>query len=72
MRHHLGVDRVIWASDFPHQESNWPESMQVVEKNFAGVPEDQTFKMVCGNVVAFFHLEDCVPAWEATQAGWPA
>ncbi len=31
-----------------------------VEKNFSGVPEDETFKMGCGNVVEFFHFEDCV------------
>jgi predicted TIM-barrel fold metal-dependent hydrolase len=69
MRHHLSVDRVIWASDFPHQESNWPDSMQTVEKNFTGVPEDETYKMVCGNVVEFFHLEDCLPTWEASVEG---
>ena len=67
MRRHLGVDRVIWASDFPHQESNWPESLQIVEKNFAGVPDDETYRMVCGNVVDFFHLDDYLPAWEATR-----
>ena len=68
MRHHLGVDRVIWASDFPHQESNWPDSMVTIEKNFTGVPDEETFKMVCGNVVEFFHLEDCLPAWEPALA----
>ena len=69
MRHHLGVERLIWASDFPHQESNWPDSMEIVAKNFAGIPDDETFKMVCGNVVEFFHLQDCVPAWEAHLEG---
>jgi predicted TIM-barrel fold metal-dependent hydrolase len=70
VRDRLGVDRLIWASDFPHQESNWPESMEIVEKNFAGVPGDETYKMLCGNVVDFFQLADCLPTWEAVRENW--
>lgn len=66
-RHHVGVDRLIWASDFPHQESNWPESMRQIDRIFAGVPEEETYRMVCGNAVEFFHLQDCMPAWEAAR-----
>jgi predicted TIM-barrel fold metal-dependent hydrolase len=57
LRHRLGVDRVIWATDFPHQESDWPNSMEVVKRNFAGVPEEETRRMVCGNAIEFFHLD---------------
>jgi uncharacterized protein len=56
LRHKINVDRLIWGSDFPHQESDWPESMSVIERNFAGVPEDEKQKMVCGNAVEFFRL----------------
>jgi uncharacterized protein len=56
LRHKIGVDRLMWGSDFPHQESDWPESMKIIERNFAGVPEDEKYKMVCGNAIEFFHL----------------
>jgi predicted TIM-barrel fold metal-dependent hydrolase len=56
-RHHIGVERVIWATDFPHQESEWPNSMSVVEENFAGVPEAEKRRMVAENVIEFFHLD---------------
>jgi len=56
LRHKINVERLIWGSDFPHQESDWPESLSVIERNFAGVPEDEKQKMVCGNAVEFFHL----------------
>jgi predicted TIM-barrel fold metal-dependent hydrolase len=56
MRHHIGVDRLIWATDFPHQESDWPDSGEVIKRVFDGVPEDETYRMVAGNVVEFFHL----------------
>jgi predicted TIM-barrel fold metal-dependent hydrolase len=56
LRHKINVDGLIWGSDFPHQESDWPESLRVIEKNFAGVPADEKYKMVCGNAVEFFRL----------------
>jgi len=56
LRHKINVDRLIWGSDFPHQESDWPDSIGVIEKNFAGVPADEKHKMVCGNAVDFLRL----------------
>ncbi len=57
LRHHIGVERLIWATDFPHQESEWPHSDQVLARNFAGVPADETRRMVAGNAIEFFHLD---------------
>jgi predicted TIM-barrel fold metal-dependent hydrolase len=56
LRHKINVDRLMWGSDFPHQESDWPESLKVIDKNFVGIPEAEKHKMVCGNAVEFFHL----------------
>jgi len=61
LRRHMGVERLIWASDFPHQESDWPNSMRVLERNFAGVPEGEKHRMVCANAIEFFHL-DALPS----------
>ncbi|MND09327.1 Amidohydrolase [compost metagenome] len=52
----MGVDKLMWGSDFPHQESDWPDSLKIIERNFAGIPLDEKHKMVCGNAIAFFHL----------------
>lgn len=57
LRHHMGVDRLIWASDFPHQESNWPDSLETLDWNFKDVPGDERYKMVAGNAIDFFHLK---------------
>jgi predicted TIM-barrel fold metal-dependent hydrolase len=56
LRHHIGVERLMWATDFPHQDSEWPRSMDVVARNFAGVPAAEIQRMVVGNAVDFFHL----------------
>jgi predicted TIM-barrel fold metal-dependent hydrolase len=60
LRRHIGVERVCWGTDFPHQESEWPHSMGVAERNFAGVPEDERVKMVAGNIIRFLGLKDAV------------
>lgn len=52
------VDRVMWASDMPHGETDWPNSRQSMAENFAGIPEDEVYKMVAGNCIEFFHLKD--------------
>ena len=56
LRHKINVDRLMWGSDFPHQESDWPESLKIIDKNFTGVPDQEKNKMVCGNAVEFFRL----------------
>ena len=48
----------MWASDFPHLESDWPNSQRVIEENFAGVPADEKQKMIVGNAVKYFRLAD--------------
>jgi predicted TIM-barrel fold metal-dependent hydrolase len=56
LRHKINVDRLMWGSDFPHQESDWPESLRIIDNNFTGLPEEEKHKMVCGNAVEFFNL----------------
>ena len=57
-RDEIGIHRVMWGSDFPHARGNWPHSRQVIEKMFAGVPEEERYQMLAGNAVEFFHLEN--------------
>ena len=56
LRHHMGVDRLMWSGDFPHNESDWPNSRQVVAELFAGVPDGERDAMVRGNCAEFFRL----------------
>jgi predicted TIM-barrel fold metal-dependent hydrolase len=52
----MGVDNLIWGSDFPHQESEYPDSLGVIERNFAGVPEAEARLMVSGNALRYFNI----------------
>ena len=48
----------MWGADFPHIESDWPNSDRIIREMFADVPADETYKMVAGNAIEYFRL-DC-------------
>ncbi len=56
LRHEVGLDRILWGADFPHVESEWPNSRKVLAERFEGVPEEEQNKMVAGNAIEFFRL----------------
>ncbi len=53
----FGTDRYMWASDFPHTDSTWPHSQEVIRRDFAGVPEEVTRKIVCDNAAKLYGIE---------------
>ncbi|MBO0713788.1 MAG: amidohydrolase [Acidimicrobiales bacterium] len=57
LRHWMGVDHLIWGSDFPHQESEYPHSHKVIEQNFGRVSEEDRAKMLSLNATRFFGLD---------------
>ena len=56
-RHDLGVDRIMWSTDFPHPATSWPTSQAVVEKNFAGIPDDERDLIVAGNAARLYGID---------------
>jgi len=54
MRKHIGVENMLWGSDFPHAESTWPQSKQFLDRIFDGVPEEDRRKITSGNAAKLF------------------
>ncbi|HKV53811.1 MAG TPA: amidohydrolase family protein [Candidatus Binataceae bacterium] len=52
----FGSANYMWASDFPHTDSTWPESRKVVERDFSGVPDDVKRKIVFENAASLYHI----------------
>lgn len=52
----FGQDNYMWASDFPHADSTFPHSLQVIEKNFAGVPAEVTRNIVFDNAKRLYDI----------------
>jgi predicted TIM-barrel fold metal-dependent hydrolase len=55
-RYDIGVERIMWSTDFPHPATSWPNSHAVVQKNFAGIPEDERNLIVAGNAARLYGL----------------
>ena len=45
----IGVENLMWSSDYPHTDSTWPRSRESIEHDFAGVSEADRVKMTCTN-----------------------
>jgi predicted TIM-barrel fold metal-dependent hydrolase len=50
----IGLETLMWGSDYPHTEGVWPYSRKKVAQNFADIPEADTRKMVHDNVARVF------------------
>ncbi len=52
----IGVESVMWGSDYPHGDGVWPDSDKYIERQFAHLPADVTRKITCDNAVEFYGL----------------
>ncbi len=57
LRDRVGVDRIMWGSDFPHLEGCWPYSRAHLRLAFAGVPEHEVRAMVGGNAARLYGFD---------------
>ena len=55
-RHRLGVENLMWATDYPHPDSTWPHSQQVLETHFRDVPQEEARLMIGGNAARLYGL----------------
>jgi predicted TIM-barrel fold metal-dependent hydrolase len=56
-RHFIGVDRLMWSSDYPHQASSWPHSQEVVARDFKDATPEDRFKITRGNVAKLYGFD---------------
>jgi predicted TIM-barrel fold metal-dependent hydrolase len=52
----IGAQCLLWANDYPHTDTTWPESRKVIEEHFRGFPEKERNLMVGGNAARLYHL----------------
>jgi predicted TIM-barrel fold metal-dependent hydrolase len=55
-RHTIGIENIMWESDYPHSTSTYPESWEFVKRTLAGVPEDEQKLLRYGNAMRVYHL----------------
>ena len=53
-REDIGVDRILWSSDYPHAASTWPESGRFIDRDFANADPSDKQKIVHDNVAELY------------------
>ena len=57
LRDVIGVDNMMWGSDYPHSESTFPRSREVLDDILQGVPEDERAKVVGLNTARWYDFD---------------
>jgi predicted TIM-barrel fold metal-dependent hydrolase len=70
-RHHIGVDRILIESDYPHADSNWPDTQEHFRKQFKGIPDDELERITWRNAADLFRLDIPSSVTSDPNAPWP-
>ena len=54
----IGVDNLMWGSDYPHVDSTWPCSISVLDEVFADIPSEDRDKITRTNVERLYGLSN--------------
>ena len=57
MRDVIGVDRLMWGSDYPHAESTFPKSREILESILEGVPQEEKAQIVGGTAAKLYGFD---------------
>ena len=71
LRRHIGVDHILIESDYPHADSNWPDTQAHFERQFQGFPDDDVQAMTWRNASELFSLEIPASVIANPDAPWP-
>ena len=56
-RHKIGLDKLMWGSDYPHLEGSWPNTMSSLRETFGAYPEDETRALLGANAANVYGFD---------------
>ncbi len=65
--HIIGEDQLMFEVDFPHQDSTWPNTQDVVRRIASKVTAEQFAKIVRGNAIRLYNLPLPTPSMPAVD-----
>ncbi|MBC7785863.1 MAG: amidohydrolase [Burkholderiales bacterium] len=57
MRHKVGIDRITWESDYPHSDSTWPNSPEILWECVHDYPDDEINKITHLNAMRVLRFD---------------
>jgi predicted TIM-barrel fold metal-dependent hydrolase len=52
-----GADNCMWSNDYPHQNSTWPNSREVINRDMGSLPAADRKKLLFSNVEKLYNLK---------------
>jgi predicted TIM-barrel fold metal-dependent hydrolase len=56
-RHDVGIDTITWECDYPHSDSTWPQSPELLAESLADVPDHEIDLITHLNAMKFFRYD---------------
>src|SRR5262245_32849447 len=56
-RHVIGLDNIMWSTDYPHHGCDWPHSRKTVAAMFEGVPAAERRQITYGNAARLYKIK---------------
>jgi len=56
-RHGIGIDTITWECDYPHSDTTWPRSPEILARSFEGVPDGEINKITHENALRWFRID---------------
>jgi predicted TIM-barrel fold metal-dependent hydrolase len=50
----IGVDTIMWGSDFPHPDGTWPDSLAILKPQLEGISASTRRKILCDNAARLY------------------
>lgn len=57
LRHEIGLEVIMWGSDYPHPEGTWPRTRDMMVEVLGGLPEADIEAILGGNAVDFYGFD---------------
>jgi predicted TIM-barrel fold metal-dependent hydrolase len=52
-----GGRNIMWSSDYPHSETTWPDSLEIIERTMKDVPAAERARIIAGNAIELYGLD---------------
>ncbi len=49
--------RLLWANDFPHSDSTWPWSQEMLKEHAGSLRDEQRRAILCDNVADLYQID---------------
>jgi predicted TIM-barrel fold metal-dependent hydrolase len=54
--HLVGIDNMMWGSDYPHPDSVWPDSLEIIQKTLGNLEASDRKKIIRDNALNLYKI----------------